>query len=316
MKKLSPQHTATLPGAVEQSRVTARQGVFYGLAAYLVWGMFPVYFKALAGATPLEIVCHRVVWSAALLLVIVGGSRQLGKLWNLVRNPAKLLVLCGSTLLISANWFIFLYAVERGDVLQSSLGYFITPLISVLLGCLVLRERLSPLQMISVGCAAAGVLTLTLYQGQLPLIALSLGFSFGTYGLLRKMADIEALVGLTVETLLLTPLCLAYLLFLFFRGDGAFGGDALQLNLLLPLAGAVTVIPLLLFVGAARRVRLATVGFLQYITPTMHFILAVGLYREPFSHTRLLSFVFIWMGLLLYSWDALATSVRLKKTAG
>lgn len=286
-----------------------------GVLAYCLWGSFPVFFKALAGATPLEIVCHRIFWSAVFLLVLVTFRQQLGNLWRTLRARSTLLTLCGSTLLIATNWLVFLYAIQRGEVLQSSLGYFITPLISVLLGFLFLRERLSPWQQVSVLLALIGVLNLTFHQGQFPWIALILAFSFGLYGLLRKLAKVDALIGLTVETLLLAPVSLGYLVYLSTQQQGTFMTGSLRLDLLLPLSGVVTAIPLLCFVGAARRLRLATIGFLQYITPSLHFALAVGLYNETFSHGHLLSFLFIWAGLGIYSGDTIWKSRRVWRGA-
>jgi chloramphenicol-sensitive protein RarD len=283
----------------------ARQGVWFGLAAYTIWGSFPLFFKALHGAAPLEIVSHRIFWSVVFLLALLGVRRQLGSIWKTFKDRSTLLTLCGSTLLIATNWLVFIYAVQRGEVLQSSLGYFITPLLSVLLGFLFLRERLTRWQQLSVLLALLGVLNLSLRHGQFPWIALVLAASFGLYGLLRKLAKVEAMVGLTVETLLLAPFALGYILYLGKLQQGSFLAGSLRLDLLLPLSGVVTAIPLLLFVGAARRLQLATVGFLQYITPSLHFLLAVVLYREPFSQGHLVSFLFIWFGLAIYSIDAL-----------
>ncbi len=282
-----------------------RLGVIYGLAAYSIWGFFPIFFKALEGATPLEIVCHRIFWSVVFLFILVTLSRQLGKVRNTLHNRFTLITLCGSTLLIATNWLVFIYAVQRGEVLQSSLGYFITPLLSVLLGFIFLRERLNRWQLLSVLLALVGVLNLTLHHGQIPWIALILAASFGFYGLLRKMARVEAMIGLTVETLLLAPFALGYLVYLATQHENSFLVGTLQLDLLLPLSGVVTAIPLLLFVAAARRLQLATTGFLQYITPSLHFILAVWLYNEPFSRGHLISFFFIWAGLGIYSSNAL-----------
>jgi len=284
---------------------SSRLGVIYGLAAYCTWGAFPVFFKALHGAAPLEIVCHRIVWSVLFLIVLVTARRQFGPLARALYNRQALLTLCGSTLLIATNWLVFIYAIQQGEVLQSSLGYFITPLISVLLGCVFLRERLSRWQLLSVLLAMTGVLNLTLHHGRFPWIALVLATSFGLYGLLRKVVRVEAMVGLTVETLLLGPIALGYLVYLASQQQGAFLAGELRLDLLLPLSGVVTAIPLLLFVGAARRLQLATIGFLQYITPSLHFMLAVGLYHEPFTQGHLFSFLCIWAGLGIYSSDAL-----------
>ncbi len=288
-----------------QNQDSTRTGVIFGLAAYLTWGSFPVFFKALEGAAPLEIVCHRIVWSVVFLLVLVTSRHQLGQVMMAMRNRQNLLTLCGSTLLIATNWLVFIYAVQHGEVLQSSLGYFITPLISVLLGYIFLRERLNRWQQLSTLLALLGVLNLTFHHSQLPWIALVLATSFGLYGLLRKIAQVEAMVGLTIETLLLGPIALGYLVYLSMQQESVFLMGSLRLDLLLPLSGVVTAIPLILFVVAARRLQLTTIGFLQYITPSLHFILAVWLYNEPFSLGHLISFLLIWAGLGVYSSDAL-----------
>jgi len=285
-----------------------RKGVMFGLTAYFIWGSFPVFFKALGGATPLEIVCHRIFWSAVFLLGLVTLRRQFAQLRRTAKEPGVLLTLCGSTLLIATNWLVFIYAVQHGEVLQSSLGYFMAPLLSVLLGFTFLRERLSRWQQLSVLLALIGVLNLTIRYGQIPWIALLLAASFGLYGLLRKLARVEAMIGLTIETLLLAPVALGYLVYLATHHEAGFLTGSLRLDLLLPLSGVVTAVPLLCFVAAARRLRLATIGFLQYITPSMHFLLAVGLYREEFSHAHLVSFLFIWGGLAVYSGEAIWTN--------
>jgi len=282
-----------------------RLGVGLGLTAYLIWGSFPIFFKALEGAVPLEIVCHRIFWSLVFLFILVTIRHQPGQVLNALRNRQILLTLCGSTLLIATNWLVFIYAVQHDEVLQSSLGYFITPLISVLLGCIFLRERLNRWQLCSVLLALAGVLILATHHSRFPWIALVLAITFGLYGLLRKVARVEAMIGLTVETLLLGPIAFGYIIYLTIQHQSAFLAGSLQLDLLLPLSGVVTAVPLLLFVAAARRLQLATIGFLQYLTPSLHFILAVVIYNEPFSQGHLVSFLFIWTGLGIYSGDAL-----------
>lgn len=284
---------------------SSRVGVLLGLAAYLMWGSFPVFFKAIQDIPPLEIVCHRIFWSATFLLILVACRRQLGQVLNALQNRHVLLTLCVSTLLIATNWLVFIYAVQHGEVLQSSLGYFMTPLFSILLGFIFLRERLNRWQMFSVLLALTGVLNLTFHLGQFPWIAFILAASFGLYGLLRKVAQVEAMVGLTVETLMLGPLALAYIFYLASQQESSFLTGTLRFDLLLPLSGVVTAIPLLLFVAAARRLQLMTIGFLQYLTPSLHFILAVGLYNETFSRGHLISFLFIWTGLVIYSANSL-----------
>ncbi len=293
----------------------AKQGVALGLAAYFLWGSFPVFFKELDGAAPLEIVCHRIIWSAVFLLILVIFRQRLGAVRDALCNRSTLLTLCSSTLLITTNWLVFIYAVQKGEVLQSSLGYFMAPLISILLGFLFLRERLQRWQQLSVLLAIIGVLNLTMQHGQLPWIALILATSFGLYGLLRKMARVDAMVGLTVETLLLTPAALGFLLYLANQQQGVFMTGSLRFDLLLPLSGVVTAVPLLLFVAAARRLQMATIGFLQYITPSLHFLLAVGLYHESFSQSHLISFLFIWAGLGVFSGDAIWAGRSNKKSS-
>ena len=294
---------------------TRNQGVLFGIVAYFLWGSFPLFFKALHGATPLEIVCHRIFWSMVFLFSLLFIKKQLCELWPIFKDRATLLTLCGSTLLIATNWLVFLYAIQRGEVLQSSLGYFITPLLSMLLGFLFLRERLNAWQTISVFLAIIGVLNLTFRYGEFPWIALILACSFGLYGLLRKLAKVDAMVGLTVETALLGPLALGYILWLSFSRQGTFFTGELRLDMLLPLSGVVTAVPLLLFVGAARRLQLTTIGFLQYITPSLHFLIAIGIYHEPFSGSQFTSFLFIWLGLIIYSVNALWKNKPPKKPA-
>jgi len=281
-----------------------RQGVLYGFMAYLIWGFFPIYFKALQGIPPLEVVAHRIVWSVLFLMVLAGVTGAWSEVRAAFSNRTALFTLIGSTILISANWLVFIYAVGIGQVLQSSLGYFMTPLVNVLLGMVFLRERMRPLQIFSLVLAIAGVAVLTLRVGSVPWISLILAATFGLYGLLRKTVRVDSLAGLLVETLLTGPLALAYLIWLSLKGVGAFPSAVDHGALLLPLVGILTATPLLLFASAARRLRLATIGFLQYLTPSLHFALAVLLYQEPFTRSHLLTFLLIWSGLALYTTDA------------
>lgn len=285
----------------------ASRGLLLGIVAYLIWGFFPIYFKSIATVPPLQVVSHRIVWSVAFLTLLI--SRRSG--WPALRNALlewkSLLTLVATALLIATNWLVFIVAVEHGQVLQSSLGYFITPFVSVLLGFFCLKERLRRLQLAALLLAAAGVLMLTLHSGSFPWTALILAATFGSYGLLRKIATADSLTGLAAETFLLAPVALCYLLFTAWRGDGAFITAGPGISLLLASAGVITAVPLLFFSAAARRLKLATIGFLQYITPTLHFLLAVLLYREQFTQTHLASFMLIWAGLAAYSWDAWRT---------
>ena len=290
--------------APASSHAEAGTGLLYGLFAYLIWGCFPVYFKAFGNVPPLQIVSHRIVWSVVFLQLL---SFRPGR-WNDIRQALtdrrSLLILLTTAILIATNWLVFIIAIGHGQVLQSSLGYFITPFVSVLLGRIFLKEHLRPLQLIALLLAALGVITLTIRYGSIPWTALILAVTFGSYGLLRKIVATDALAGLTVETIVLAPLAGSFLVFAAWQGEGAFLASGLKINLLLMSAGVATAVPLLLFAAAARRLKLATIGFLQYITPTMHFLLAVVVYNEPFSSAHLASFLCIWAGLICYSWDA------------
>ena len=282
----------------------AGAGLLSGIVAYLIWGFFPIYFKALGAVPALQVLSHRIVWSVVFLLLLIGWRRRWGDLRVALTERGSLFILVATAILIATNWLVFIIAVEHGQVLQSSLGYFITPFVSVLLGVLFLKEQLRRLQLASLFLAAAGVITLTILHGSFPWTALILALTFGSYGLLRKVVKADSLIGLTVETCLLAPLAGVYLLFVAHQGDAAFLAGDTRASLLLLSAGVITATPLLLFAAAARRLRLATIGFLQYITPTLHFLLAVLIYNEPFTNVHLMSFLLIWAGLIIYSWDA------------
>ena len=282
----------------------AGTGLLYGLCAYLIWGFFPVYFKAFGTIPSLQIVSHRILWSLIFLMLLSFRPGRWGDIRRAVSDRRSLLTLLASSILIATNWLVFIIVVGHGQVLQSSLGYFITPFVSALLGMIFLKEQLRPLQLTSLFMAAAGVITLTIGYGSIPWSALILALTFGSYGLLRKVVRTDALAGLTVETCILAPIAGAYLLVAGVGGEGAFLSRGVGTDLLFMSAGVVTAVPLLLFAAAARRLKLATIGFLQYITPTLHFLLAVAVYGEPFSTTHLASFLCIWAGLACYSWDA------------
>ncbi|HEX9024339.1 MAG TPA: EamA family transporter RarD [Geobacteraceae bacterium] len=286
------------------------QGVAYALAAYLLWGFFPLYFKWVAHVPPLQVLAHRIAWSLVTLLFFQAAKRDWGKVRRAVAEPRTLVVLFITTILISTNWFVFIVAVGHGEVLQSSFGYFINPLISVLLGFIFLHERLRRLQIASIALACAGIVFISLHLGSVPWISLILGVTFALYGLLRKIVPADALTGLSVETLLLFPAAAGYLVYLGVTGKGAFPSVMAWDNILLPLAGVITAIPLLWFAAAARTLSLATIGFMQYITPTMHFLLAVLAFGEPFTRFHLAGFACIWAGLLLYSFDTARKQIR------
>ncbi len=278
-------------------------GVAYGALAFVLWGLFPLYFMRIASVPPLEVVLHRSVWSLLLLLGILAAQRRWQWLAPLLARPRRLLPFVASALLLSANWLLYVWAVTSGHVVAASLGYFINPLVNVLLGVLVLHERLRRAQWAAVGLAGVGVLWLTLQAGQLPWIALLLALSFGLYGLLRKTAPLGALEGLTLETLVLAPLAVPALTAWTLAGSGALARGDPWLDAWLLLAGPVTAVPLLLFAAGARRLPLATLGLLQYLTPSIQLALGVWVFGEPFTSAQLVGFGCIWAALALYSFD-------------
>jgi len=282
---------------------SSQTGISYGVAAFGFWGLIPLYFKAVALVMPLEVLAHRALWSFMTLAILVWWLGRWSELWREFRS-GKLLVMLGlSTILIAGNWLTFIYAVQTRQVIQSSLGYFINPLVNVLLGVVFLRERLRPYQLLSIMLALAGVAVLTGLVGQVPWISLTLALSFALYGLLRKLMPVDGLVSLTVETLFLMPAALAFLGYLDAKSEST--GTGPLLTGLLMLSGPITAIPLLLFGAAARRLRLSTMGIIQYLTPSLQFLVAVFLFREPFAPAQLLSFACIWTAVVIYTVDSL-----------
>lgn len=276
-------------------------GIVYAALAYLSWGLFPLYFRQVAGVPALEVVLHRTLWSLVFVLALLAARRQWAWMREVLRQPRVLGAFALSALLLAANWLTYVWAVNNGHVVDASLGYFILPLVNVALGYVFLHERPRPGQWLAVAVAAAGVLWLTVQAGRLPWIALVLALTFGFYGLLRKVAVLGALEGLTLETVLLAPLTLAVLGAWAWQGQGALAhGDAATLGWL-ALAGPVTAIPLLLFAAGARRIPLATMGILQYISPSLQFALGVWLFHERFDPARLAGFVLIWAALGVYT---------------
>jgi chloramphenicol-sensitive protein RarD len=275
--------------------------------AFLIWGLSPIYWKSLASVPAFEILMHRMIWSfifLAPLVLILGHLKELVKALTAGRT---LLILASTTLIVGFNWFLYIWAINSGHILQTSLGYYITPLVNVLLGVVFLKERLRRLQLVAVGLAAVGVSYLTLSYGFFPWVSLALAFSFGFYGLIRKVAPVGALVGLTVETLLLSLPASGYLVYLNHTGRGAFLNAGFTITLLLMGAALMTGLPLLLFTMGTKLLRLSTVGFLQYIAPSCTFLLAVFVYREPLLPAQLFTFVLIWIALTIYSYDSVMT---------
>lgn len=273
--------------------------------AYVLWGIFPLYIKQVSEVNPLEVVAHRSVWSLVFMLAMLMAMKRFAWLGQALRQPRVLGLFALSALLLSANWLVYVWAVSHHRLIDATLGYFINPLVNVMLGFLVLHERPRPMQWAAVALATAGVLWLTIGAGQLPWIALVLAASFGTYGLLRKTATLGAIEGLTLETLVLAPLNIALLLWFALRHEGSFGHGNLALDAWLIFGGPCTAIPLLLFAYGARRVTMATLGLLQYLGPTIGFLIGVFLFKEPFDPQRGIGFALIWIGLLVYSSESL-----------
>lgn len=275
------------------------------LTAFCIWGLAPLYFRAIGSVPPFEIVAHRVAWSAlflAGLVALLPSTGGFARVRGVLAQPRLVALLAFTAFLTSSNWTVFIWAIDAGRLLEASLGYFINPLVSVALGALFLGERLRPLQAVAVAIAFAGVGWRVWQLGNLPWIALYLAGTFGLYGLLRKRAPVEAASGLFIETLLVAPLALGWLGWLAHQGSLNFG-SGVHTDWLLPLTGVLTAVPLMLFAVGARRLPLATVGFLQYIAPSLNFLVAVLIFREPFDTTQLVGFTLIWFALALYSVD-------------
>jgi chloramphenicol-sensitive protein RarD len=279
----------------------SNRGILYGISAYLMWGFFPLYFKALQSVPALEIMFHRVVWSFLFLAGVILVKKEWSNFKVELRKPRVVAIYALAAVLLAANWLVYIFGINSGQVVETSLGYFINPLFSVALGMIFLGEKLRPIQWLPIGLATAGVIYLTIQVGTLPWIALALAFTFGFYGLLKKIAPLGALHGLTLETTILFLPALGYLLYAESQGNAAFGHASWSVTLLLALTGVVTAIPLLLFAAAARAVPLYMIGILQYIAPTGQFLLGVLVFGEAFTSARLVGFSIIWFALLLYS---------------
>ncbi|MEI8266654.1 MAG: EamA family transporter RarD [Betaproteobacteria bacterium] len=285
-------------------------GALYALLAFGIWGLYPLYLRELATVSSLEIVLHRSVWSLVLLLGVLAWLGRWSWLTVLLKSPRQMLMPLASGLLLALNWLLYVYAVQSAQVVEASLGYFINPLLSVCLGVVVLRERLKPVQWVAVAFAAAGVLWLTWHSGRLPWLGLALAATFAVYGLLRKTSVLGPLEGLTLETLLIAPLVLPWLGMITWSGQGALATGSPTLVFWLMMAGPLTAVPLMLFAAAARRLKLATVGLFQYLSPSLQLAIGVMIFGEPFDGQRLAGFVLIWTGLAAYTAHALAVSRR------
>lgn len=287
--------TAARPAGARKSRA----GLLFGLSAYTIWGFIPIYFHAVSQVPPLIVLCHRILWSALFMAVVVSVRREWKPLGPVLRRGRNVALLSAGAILIAANWLIFIYSVATRQLLQASLGYFINPLLSIALGMIFLRERLRGWQWLAVGVAGCGVVNLALRGDGFPWIAVSLACSFGFYGLVRKAVDINSLHGLTIESAILVPAAAAGLIWLTNEpiSRGTFG--------LLSLSGVITAVPLLFFGAALRRLQLSTVGFLQYVGPTLQFLVACCLFHEPLDQRKLASFGLCWLAIAVYVADSL-----------
>jgi chloramphenicol-sensitive protein RarD len=282
-----------------------RRGLIYGLCAYLLWGVFPLYFPLLEPTTPVEILAHRIVWSLVVLLIVLAVTRRWSWIRPLLRDRRQMLLLSAASVTIALNWGVYIYGVNSGQVVQTSLGYFINPLVSVLFGVLLLKERLRATQWAAVGLGTLAVVVLTVDYTGLPWIALTLAFSFGTYGLLKKTLDMGAVESLSTETAILAPAATAYLLFLLATGGSAMVTDGPGTATLLASLGVITVVPLLFFGAAATRLPLTWIGLLQYTAPILQFLIGVFVYNEPMPASRWVGFALVWSALVVLTIDSI-----------
>lgn len=276
------------------------KGIWYGIGAYALWGFFPIYWKFLHDVPALQVIGHRIAWSFAVLAVYILISKQWREFRSVAFHWKTIAMYAIAGVLLSANWLIYVWGVNAGFIVETSLGYFINPLLSVLLGVVFLRERLRPMQWLPVALAAVGVIYLTFVYGRLPWIALSLALTFGFYGFVKKLSPLGSLFGLTLETATVFPAALIYLIAVEAGQTGAFLHNGTSIDLFLIGAGLVTTIPLLMFASAARQIPLTMVGILQYIAPTLQFLIGVFIYKEPFDFAHFIGFAIVWVALVIF----------------
>lgn len=273
--------------------------------SYILWGIFPIYWKLLDHVSSNEILANRIFWSFLSMILLLFFTKKMPAFMTILKgfrkNKKQFWVLVVASLLISCNWYLYIWAVNHDQIIQASLGYYINPLVSILLGVVFLKEKLSPAQVISFIIAAIGVLVLSLSYGQMPWIALMLAITFGLYGLVKKMMVVDTAIGLTLETMMVTPIAFIYIIAIFAQGNHSFLTGSTSTDLLIIASGAITAVPLLYFAKGAQKIPLSMLGFIQYVNPTLQLLLGVLVYDEQFSHTHLLSFMLIWIALILYS---------------
>lgn len=292
------------------SKDESRIGIIYAVCAFTFWGLIPIYFKQVSSVLPLEVLVHRIIWSVVFLIFLLIVSKQINIVKQIFLSFKKLKYLIISSLLVSTNWLVFIWAVSNEKIVETSLGYFINPLVNVILGYIFFTERMNRNQYIAILIATFAVLYQVISLGEIPIVSLTLAITFGLYGLVRKKIEISSIPGLFVETILLLPFALAYLFYLESSNSSAFFGDDLYIICMLSLGGIITVLPLLWFNSAATRMKLTTLGFLQYIGPSLAFMVAIFIYNEPMNMDKLITFILIWIALVIFSWDGI---VSLKK---
>ncbi len=283
----------------------SRLGMIYAVCAFAFWGLIPIYFKQVSDVTAFEVLIHRIIWSVVVLILLIIITKQIDIVKDLFKSLTKLKYLVLSSFLVSTNWVIFIWAVSNNQIVETSLGYFINPLVNVVLGYLFFSERMNRNQYIAIFVASLAVLYQIVSLGEVPIVSLALAFSFGLYGLVRKKIAIASIPGLFVETIVILPFALAYFYYLIDTNSSYFMGDDSYITFMLSLGGIITVIPLLLFNGAATRMKLTTLGFFQYIGPTIAFCVAIFVYNEPMNSDKMITFILIWIALVIFSWDGI-----------
>lgn len=288
-----------------KAKSESTKGLIYAFTAYTIWGIVPLYWPKLQPAGPIEILAHRFLWSAVILYLFLLFTKRVKKALVIFKDSKKLQMLALASLLVGVNWGIFIWASVSGRILDSSLGYYINPLFSIGLGVVLLKEKLRKLQWLAIFVATIAILWLTVTLGAPPYVALSLAFTFGLYGYIKKKANVEAIDSLFVETILATPIALGYLVYLNSTGENSFGAHGLSHAVWLASAGIITAVPLAMFGAAAIRIPLSTLGFIQYIGPTIQYIVGLYAFHEPMSQNRFMGFVLTWIAIAIISYDAL-----------
>jgi chloramphenicol-sensitive protein RarD len=280
---------------------TNRNGIWYAISAYVAWGILPLYWHCIEQISPLQILSHRIFWSFLFVTLLITFTKQWPQVKIVFRSWKTILLILGCSVFISANWFIYIWAVNNGHVIETSLGYYINPFISIAFGMIVFRERLDKWEWIALSCAIIGVVVQTVEFGQIPWIALALALTFAVYGLSKKLIKVNSMISLTLETMMITPFAVGYLLFVEGNGQGAIEHAPIFVIFLLICSGVITALPLLWFANGAKRVSLTTMGFIQYLAPTISLILGIFFFHEQFTKVDLISFGFIWLALVIYT---------------